>query len=153
MNETKEGRLGRREFLGIAAGASAMLVKPELVRGTAANSAIRLGLIGCGNRARAVLTSMVTHNAARVVALADIFQDRLDAAKKYYDGLAGPKGYPEIAQMFRGPKAYEALVQSKEIDAVVLGSMGCAPGRKEPYRKRTEPIPFATLSEAKAWID
>ena len=41
----------------------------------------------------------------------------------------------------------------KEIDAVVLGSMGCAPGRKEPYRKRTEPIPFATLSEAKAWID
>jgi len=127
MSEKQAGKLGRREFLGITAGAGVMLVKPELVRGTAANSAIRLGLIGCGNRSRAVLTSMVTHNEARVVALADMFQDRLDGAKKYYDGLAGPKGYPEIAstQTFRGPKAYEALVQSKEIDAVVVASPDC----------------------------
>lgn len=132
MRETKAGKLGRREFLGIAAGASAMLVKPALVRGTAANSAIRLGLIGCGNRGRAVTTSMVTHNEARVVALADIFPDRLDSAKKYFDGLAGSKGHPEIAQMFRGPKAFEALVGSKEIDAVVVASPDCFhPGHVE----------------------
>ena len=127
-------KLGRREFLSAAAGAGVMIIKPELVRGTAANSAIRLGLIGCGNRSRAVTTSMVTYNNARVVALADIFQDQLDAAKKYYDGIAGPKGHPEIAstQMFRGPRAYEALVQSREIDAVVVASPDCFhPGHVE----------------------
>lgn len=125
MDNQNAGKLNRRGFLGLAAGASAMLVKPDLVRGTAANSALRLGLIGCGNRGRAVAGSMVTYNEARVVALADIFQDRLDSTKKYFDGIAGSKGYPEIAQMFRGPQAYEALLESKEIDAVVVASPDC----------------------------
>lgn len=134
MNDRTTKRVGRRDFLSAAAGAGVMFIKPELVRGTAANSAIRLGLIGCGNRGRAVTTSMVANNNARVVALADVFQDRLDSTKRYFDGIAGPKGYPEIAstQMFRGSRAYEALLESKEIDAAVVASPDCFhPGHVE----------------------
>mgnify|MGYP001566116852 CR=1 FL=1 len=40
----------------------------------------------------------------------------------------------------------------EEIEAVVLGSMGCAPKREGPYRKRTDPILFATTSAAKVWM-
>ena len=48
-NPTNE--ITRRKFIAVAAGtASAMLIKPNLVRGTAANSAVRLGLLGCGGR-------------------------------------------------------------------------------------------------------
>src|SRR5256885_7416223 len=39
----------RRKFISVAAvTAGAMLLKPALVRGTAANSAVRVGLLGCG---------------------------------------------------------------------------------------------------------
>src|SRR2546430_13604622 len=44
-------KVDRRKFLGAAAmTAGMMLIKPELVRGTAANSAVRVGLLGCGGR-------------------------------------------------------------------------------------------------------
>ena len=43
--------LDRRKFIGVAAAtAGAILIRPKLVRGTAANSAIRVGLLGCGGR-------------------------------------------------------------------------------------------------------
>ena len=41
----------RRKFIAVAAGVTgAMFIKPSLVRGTAANSAVRVGLLGCGGR-------------------------------------------------------------------------------------------------------
>jgi len=45
-------KLDRRKFMGLAATAQGgILIKPELVFGTAANSAVRVGLLGCGERA------------------------------------------------------------------------------------------------------
>ena len=45
------GKIGRRKFLGAAAAsAGVMFIKPSLIRGTAANSAVRVGLLGCGGR-------------------------------------------------------------------------------------------------------
>jgi len=120
------GTIDRREFLALAAGAGTLLVKPESVRGTQANSAVRLGVIGCGNRGRRVATSMIDNNA-RVVALADIFQDQLEAAKNYFDGVAAAKGYAGIdsQQAFRGFNAYARLVESREVDAVIVASPDC----------------------------
>ncbi len=124
MIDDSKHKIGRREFIGTAAATSLMIIKPELVRGTAANSAIRLGLLGCGHRGKTVSTSMADNNNARVVVLGDIFQDQLEAAKKYFDDLAKSKGYAGIdpRQMFRGPKAYEQVVASKEIDAVIIAT-------------------------------
>jgi len=115
-------KLGRREFIGTAATASLAILKPRLVRGTAANSAVRIGLLGCGGRGTADATGLATNTPARVVALADLFTDRLEAAKKQFDDLAQSKGYAGIdaSQVFRGPKAYQDLVNSKEVDAVLI---------------------------------
>ena len=58
MSDKKDTTVGRREFIGTAAAASAMIIKPELVWGTERNSAVRLGLLGCGGRgARPALQS------------------------------------------------------------------------------------------------
>ena len=62
-------KVGRRAFLGTAAAAAGvMFIKPELVRGTAANSAVALGVLGCGGRGTAVGTGFVENTSAVVVA-------------------------------------------------------------------------------------
>ena len=124
MTDESKNKLDRREFIGTAAAAGALLIRPELVRGTAANSDVRLGLLGCGGRGSEVAGSMARQSGARVVALADLFDDQLQAGKNRFDKLAGEKGYAGVdsAQMFRGPKAYQQLAASKEVDAVVIGT-------------------------------
>src|SRR5712672_4756874 len=99
-------KLDRREFLGIAAAtAGAMFIKPALVHGTAANSAVRVGLLGCGGRGTEDATNLVDTGNARVVALADLFRDQLDNAHANFDKLQQPKGFAAIdaSQLFLGP--------------------------------------------------
>jgi myo-inositol 2-dehydrogenase / D-chiro-inositol 1-dehydrogenase len=119
------GQMDRRKFIGVAAGtAGAMLIKPSLVRGTAANSGVRVGLLGCGGRGTEDASNLVDTGGARVVALADMFQDQLDAARAKFDKLQSAKGYSALdaSQLFVGPKAYEKIVASKEVDAVVIAT-------------------------------
>src|SRR5437763_89068 len=117
--------LDRRKFIGVAAAtAGAMLIKPGLVRGTAANSAVRVGLLGCGGRGTEDASNLVDTGNARVAALADMFQDQLENAKKHFDEMQQGKGYQAIdaSQIFVGPKAYQQMAASKEVDAVVIAT-------------------------------
>lgn len=124
MSETSKRKVDRREFIGTAAAAGLMFLRPERALGTAANSAVRLGILGCGGRGTAVANSMVNNTTTRVVALADLFTDQLDKARKHFDELAKAKGYSPIdsSQLFRGPKAYEQLAASKEVDAMLIST-------------------------------
>jgi myo-inositol 2-dehydrogenase / D-chiro-inositol 1-dehydrogenase len=118
-------RVDRRKFIGVAAAtAGAMLLKPNLVRGSAANSAVRVGLLGCGGRGTEDASNLVDTGGARVVALADMFQDQLDAARAHFDKMQQDKGYAALdtSQLFAGPNAYEKIVASKEVDAVVIAT-------------------------------
>src|SRR3989454_12524074 len=114
----------RRKFLGTAAmTAGMMFLKPELVRGTAANSAVRVGLLGCGGRGTEDATNLVDTGGARVVALADLFQDQLDKARDAFNKMQQEKGYAALdaAQLFVGPHAFQQMASSKEVDAVGIG--------------------------------
>jgi len=98
-------KVDRRKFLGTAAAtAGILLLKPELVSGTAANSAVRVGLLGCGGRGTEDATNMIDTGGARVVALADLFQDQLDKARETFNKMQQAKGYPALdgAQLFVG---------------------------------------------------
>src|SRR5213078_5123548 len=102
----------RRKFIGVAAvTAGAMLLKPSLVLGTAANAAVRVGLLGCGGRGTEDASNLVDTGNARVAALADMFQDQLENAKKHFDEMQQGKGYKAIddSQIFVGPKAYRQM--------------------------------------------
>lgn len=119
------GKVGRRKFLGVAvATGGAMFIKPELVCGTAANSAVRVGLLGCGGRGTEDASNLIDTCGARVVALADMFQDQLDNAHAHFDQIQQSKGYAALnpAQLFHGPNAYEQIAASKEVDAVVIAT-------------------------------
>jgi predicted dehydrogenase len=125
MTDNINHKIGRREFLGSAAAAAGlMIIKPELVRGTAANSAVRLGILGCGGRGTAVGTGFIDNTNTRVVALADLFADQLATAQKSFDEHQAAKGYAAIdsSQLFKGPKAYEQLAASPQVDAILIAT-------------------------------
>jgi len=117
--------LNRRRFIGSAAATTAlMFIKPELVRGTDANSAVRIGLLGCGGRGTEDASNLLDTGGARVVALADMFQDQLDTARANFDKLQQAKGFSAIAssQLFVGPNAFHEIAASKEVDAIVVAT-------------------------------
>jgi predicted dehydrogenase len=101
-----------------------MLIKPGMVRGTAANSAVRVGLLGCGGRGTEDATNLVDTGGARVVALGDMFQDQLDIAGKHFDEIQQGKGYAALdaSQLFVGPDAYQQIAASSEVDAIVIAT-------------------------------
>jgi myo-inositol 2-dehydrogenase/D-chiro-inositol 1-dehydrogenase len=118
-------KMDRRKFIGAAAAtAGVMFIKPSLVRGTAANSAVRVGLLGCGGRGTEDATNLVDTGGARVVALADLFQDQLDVAHAEFDKIQKAKGYSPLdtSQLFIGPNAYQQIASSKEVDAIVIAT-------------------------------
>jgi predicted dehydrogenase len=69
---------------------------------------------------------LIETGKARLVALADLFQDKLDAAKAHFDNFQQGKGYAPIERslMFRGPKAYEQIANSKDVDVIVIAPPG-----------------------------
>jgi len=123
MSEKSKSTLGRREFLGAAtAAAGFMIVKPQLVRGTAANSQVRFGILGCGGRATEEASSFVENAGARVTAIADLFADQLEAGRKHFDQLQQARGFSAIdsSQLFKGPDAYKQIAESKEVDFILI---------------------------------
>lgn len=114
----------RREFVKASATAAAglLFVKPGSVYGAPANDAITLGIIGCGGRGNGVGRDLVKAGA-RVVALHDLFDDRLAETKARFDKDAAEKGQPAIdpAMLFKGPDAYHRLLASP-VDAVLITS-------------------------------
>src|SRR5260370_13201730 len=119
------GKVDRRKFIGAAAAtAGIMFIKPELVRGMAANSAVRVGLLGCGGRGTEDATNLIDTGGGRVVALADLFQDQLDKARESFNKMQQAKGYSALdaAQLFVGPDAFKRIAASKEVDAVVIAT-------------------------------
>jgi len=117
--------MNRRKFLAAAAAATGVMVmKPKTAFGYEANSAVRLGLLGCGNRGSSVATSFVHSTNTRVVALGDLFQDRLDRGQARFNALNQSLGQATIdaKQLFKGRKAVEELAGSNEVDLLQLST-------------------------------
>jgi myo-inositol 2-dehydrogenase / D-chiro-inositol 1-dehydrogenase len=118
--------MNRREFVHGAAGATSgmLLLRPGTAFAYAANSAVRLGLLGCGNRGSHVAESFSRNTAAQVVALADLFADQLDAGHAHFNALNASLGRAPIdsSLLFRGPRAYEQLAGSAEIDLIQIST-------------------------------
>jgi len=115
----------RRTFLkATGAISAATILKPSIVFGTKANSAIRMGIIGCGNRGTAVISSFLKNTNTNIVAMADLFEDKLQAAKNKFNKLNTDKNFSEIPQqnMYHGSKAYLQLLENKDVDAVLISS-------------------------------
>ena len=118
--------MNRREFLQTGTGAATgmLLLDARTAFGYQANTAIRHGLLGCGNRGTAVATSFSQNTSAQLVALADLFPDQLATGKAHFDQVNAAVGRAAIdpKMMFRGPHAFEELANSPGVDLVQIST-------------------------------
>ncbi len=107
--------MARREFLTSAAvtGGTVAFVRPSAVRGTQANSAIEMGIIGAGGRGVWLGALAQKETQIKVVALQDPFEDRLIKGR---DRLG-----VDPSRCYGGIEAYKDLLASK-LDAVAIES-------------------------------
>ncbi len=103
----------RRQFLreGSAATLTFTIMKPELIRGTDANSKLTLGLVGCGGRGTWLADLFVKQGGYQFVAGADYFADRVNEF--------GGKFGVEASRRYTGLSGYKRLLEQK-VDAIVI---------------------------------
>jgi predicted dehydrogenase len=118
--------MNRREFIqsGTAAASTLLLLKPLTAFGYQANSAVRLGLLGCGGRGTAVASSFSQSTSAQVVALADLFPDQLAAGLDHFNQLNAGLGRQPIDSklLFHGPHAFQQLAASPDVDLIQIST-------------------------------
>jgi predicted dehydrogenase len=123
MKDKGKNQVTRRGFLASTGAAMAFtIIKPQLVFGTAANSRINLGLIGCGMRGAWIADLFQKHGGYNLVAAVDYFQDRVD---KFADQLNedSSKKYSIPAQnRFTTLSGYKKMLDSKLVDAIAIES-------------------------------
>ena len=115
----------RRSFLKSASAASAItIIKPGIAFGSRANSAIRVGIMGCGGRGSAVISSMSKNTNTYIISMADLLSSKIEPARVNLNKLNAAKGLPVIpeANIYRGSKAYQQMFANKEVDAVLISS-------------------------------
>ena len=105
--------LNRRKFIKSAAAISTVtIVSPSVAFGSKANSAIRMGIIGCGGRGTNAITTMSENANVHIIAMADLFSDKLAESKVRLDAQNKKKGFLPIrnSETFVGSKAYLELL-------------------------------------------
>lgn len=89
---------------------SAAVLSASVVAGSAANSAVTVGLIGSGNRGTYVATEMAKNTPARIVALCDLYPEKMEQAKTKI-GITDAKMYKDLRDML-----------ASDVDAVIIAT-------------------------------
>lgn len=138
-NNTNKSGINRRKFLGATAfaslgilGASALIsgckdVKnakalglPPILKGAPKGKKLRAGLIGAGNRGTGAALNFISSGPdLHIVAIADVFQDKIDDCRQR---LAKLKMDVPAENCFAGFDGYKKLMELKDLDVVILAT-------------------------------
>ncbi len=110
--DQKMSDIKRRKFLQSSA-AGLLLLKPKTVFGYEANSAVEIGIVGCGGRGNYVGNFFVEYTGAKIVALADPIEKPLQETASRWK--------VDSARLYGGMDGYRKLADSK-VDAVLVTS-------------------------------
>lgn len=87
-----------------------LIVSPRVAFGTQANSKVNFGVIGTGGRGVYVGTHMAKDANARLVAICDIFPDRIDRGKTLLPGGAQVRAYRDPRELLAQPDVDAVLI-------------------------------------------
>mgnify|MGYP005839923341 CR=1 FL=1 len=123
MSKEDRGGMTRREFAKASAVAGFAILTAK--SGIAANNSetLKIGLIGCGGRGGgAVLNCLQGNDNVKIVALADVFEDRLKAKRAEMENHKSPRIKPKVDinddMCFVGLDAYRKLLET-DVDVVI----------------------------------
>ena len=120
----KNNEVSRREFIKTSAAFSLAALAPVGSYGFAAGSdKIRVGLIGCGGRGTGAMRDCINSSEGiKVVAMGDLFRDRLDASlAELKDSPFADKVKLTKDNCFVGFDAYKDVIAS-DVDMVILAT-------------------------------
>src|SRR5437899_2525649 len=100
--------IGRRQFLGQAATATAILTAASYGQILGANERIRLGIIGSGGRGRNLMRTFLKNKEVEFDAVCDVYEASLQL------------GLKEAGSAAQGQADYRQLLDDKTIQAVVI---------------------------------
>ena len=107
------------KVLGKAVAAKLAVTRAVRAEGS---DVIKIGLIGCGGRGSgATVQALNTAGAVKLVAMADVFEDRLKAGKRMIEGQHPERVDVPGDKQFVGFDAYQSLLQT-DIDLVILAT-------------------------------
>ena len=116
----------RREFLKSTLTTTAALAAPlSLVRSAhaAGSGKIRIGLIGCGGRGSgAAINAMNAGPDVTLVAMADIFEDRIIGARERLQELKPEQVAVDDDHLFVGFDAYQKVIDSVDVVLIAAAS-------------------------------
>jgi myo-inositol 2-dehydrogenase/D-chiro-inositol 1-dehydrogenase len=131
--------IDRRKFLGSAAiagigiaGAGALLSGckrnsgkeveglPPILRGAPGGKKLRAGLVGAGARGTGAAINFISSGPdLEIIALADIFQDKIDACRERFASFDLPISEDYC---FTGFEGYKKLMEIEDVDVVILAT-------------------------------
>ncbi|MGQ9649487.1 MAG: Gfo/Idh/MocA family protein [Phycisphaerae bacterium] len=136
MSQDKKSRASRREFLSAsgriaAASALGLTVIPAVHAGE--DHTIKVALVGCGGRGTgAAINALSTKSGpTRLVAMADVFDDRLQSSLHKLQSQFGKQIDVPKERQFIGFDAYKKAIDSLDGSGVVI--LATPPGFRPPH--------------------
>ncbi len=120
---TASGTMTRRDFAKTSAIAGFAIVSSRSARAETNVDTLKVGLLGCGGRGTgAAINILESDNNVKLIAMADMFQDRLDNSRKHIAGREDPKVQSkfdvEDELCFVGVDAYKKILAT-DIDIIL----------------------------------
>src|SRR5438105_13085795 len=115
-----DNKISRRDFVKAGTSTAALLASAPLVYAGGQEQTIAVGLIGCGGRGTgAAENCLESSKNVRLVAMGDLFKERLEASRRQ---LAKREGYKvDDANAFFGFDAYRKVLETC-VDMVILAT-------------------------------
>ncbi len=127
MKSQKADGLSRRDFVKTTGAASAAIMASGNFAYASGVEEIKVGVIGCGGRGTGAITqNLEASPVTKIVAMGDLFEDRLKKSHEDVTKFAAEKGFSDrfaVAKenMFTGFDAYEKVIAS-DVDLIIMAT-------------------------------
>lgn len=128
MDKHHKTGMSRRDFAKVSAAAAGFAILSSRSRAQETNSdTLKVGLLGCGSRGGGAASQMLMGNEnVQLIALADVFQDKVDGKRKEFSEHSNPLIREKVAiddgHCFVGLDAYKQILET-DIDILIDGSL------------------------------
>jgi len=122
---TTANSTSRRQFLKTSAGFAAAVAAVDLGKSAwaAGNDTIKIGVIGCGGRGTGAATDALDADpGARLVAMADIFSDRLESSLARIKAHCPDRTQVDADHKFVGFDGYKHVIESSDVVLIACSS-------------------------------